>query len=389
MRVGVPMPQWFSAGDVEREDLAGFAFSDDLEGAAAHLAVGGEALRGDGGVEDQFAGLAAEGALDRGIGFHWCGRLQRRGLPIHSGATVIRSIHDIHVENARAGRPSFSIEFFPPKTDEGERKLFADVLPAMCRLPVDYCSVTYGAGGSTRERTIGIVDRIQRDFGLTTMMHLTCVNATREQIASVVDEAVSRGVRNILALRGDPPGGTGQFVKTEGGFEYSRELVAYLKARGGIAIGTAGFPEGHIAQKAGRVVDWGYLADKIRAGADFVVTQLFFDNADYYAFRDHLTKELGVDVPLIPGLLPVVARNQTKKFVELCGARLPAAFLDRLESLGDDDAAVTEFGIEYCTRQIEDLLRNGAPGVHFYTLNKVHSTARILENLGVRAGTRG
>ena len=294
---------------------------------------------------------------------------------------MIQSIHDIHVANAQAGRPSFSIEFFPPKTEEGERKLFSETLPAFAPFPVDYCSVTYGAGGSTRDKTLGIVERIQKGHDLTAMMHLTCVNATQDEIASVVDDAERRGIRNILALRGDPPGGTGEFVKTEGGFEFSRELVAYLRQRGGLTIGTAGFPEGHIAQKAGRVVDWNHLAEKIRAGADFVVTQLFYDNTDYYAFRDHLTKA-GIDVPLIPGLLPVVARNQTKKFVELCGAKLPAPFLDRLETLGDDDAAVTEFGIEYCTQQIQDLLRNGAPGVHFYTLNRPYSTTRILRNLG-------
>jgi methylenetetrahydrofolate reductase (NADPH) len=302
-------------------------------------------------------------------------------VPSHSRFNVIQSIHDIHVADAQAGRPSFSIEFFPPKTEEGERKLFAETLPAFAHLPVGYCSVTYGAGGSTRDKTLGIVERIQKEHDLTAMMHLTCVNATQAEIASVVDDAERRGIRNILALRGDPPGGTGEFVKTEGGFEFSRELVAYLRQRGGLTIGTAGFPEGHIAQKAGRVVDWNHLADKIRAGADFVVTQLFYDNDDYYAFRDHLSKA-GIDVPLIPGLLPVVARNQTKKFVELCGAKLPAPFLDRLETLGDDDAAVTEFGIEYCTQQIQDLLRNGAPGVHFYTLNRPYSTTRILRNLG-------
>jgi len=302
--------------------------------------------------------------------------------PSHSPQTVIRSIHDIHVADAEAGRPSFSIEFFPPKTDEGERKLFTETIPALVRLPVGYCSVTYGAGGSTRDKTLGIVDRIQREHQLTTMMHLTCVNATQAEIASVVDDAANRGIRNILALRGDPPGGTGEFVKTEGGFEFSSELVAYLRQRGGITIGTAGFPEGHIAQKEGRIADWKHLANKIRAGADFVVTQLFYDNADYYAFRDYLTQVEKLDVPIIAGLLPVVARNQTKKFVELCGAKLPPQFLNRLESLGDDDAAVTDYGIEYCTHQIEDLVRNGAPGVHFYTLNRALSTTRILTNLG-------
>jgi methylenetetrahydrofolate reductase (NADPH) len=295
---------------------------------------------------------------------------------------MIRHIHDIHRENAARGRPSFSIEFFPPKTDEGEKNLFATTLPALIAARPDYCSVTYGAGGSTREKTLGIVDRIQREFDLTAMMHLTCVNATREQLAGVVADARARGVENILALRGDPPGGGDDWVQTEGGFRYSSELVAFLRGLGGLSIGTAGFPEGHVAQKAGKHVDWEHLADKIREGAQFVVTQLFFNNTDYLEFRDFLVKKLGVEVPLIPGLLPVLSRNQTKKFTALCGARLPEKFLARLEELGDDDAAVTAFGIEYCTRQIEELLREGAPGVHFYTLNKPHSTVQILKNLG-------
>jgi len=295
---------------------------------------------------------------------------------------MIRHIHDIHRENAARGRPSFSIEFFPPKTDEGEKNLFATTLPALIAAKPDYCSVTYGAGGSTREKTLGIVDRIQREFDLTAMMHLTCVNATREQLAGVVADARARGVENILALRGDPPGGGEEWVQTEGGFRYSSELVAFLRGLGGLSIGTAGFPEGHIAQKAGKHVDWEHLADKIREGAQFVVTQLFFNNTDYLEFRDFLVKKLGVEVPLVPGLLPVLSRNQTKKFTALCGARLPEKFLARLEELGDDDAAVTAFGIEYCTRQIEELLREGAPGVHFYTLNKPHSTVQILKNLG-------
>jgi methylenetetrahydrofolate reductase (NADPH) len=295
---------------------------------------------------------------------------------------MIRAIHDIHVANAAAGAPSFSIEFFPPKTEEGERKLFAEVLPLFSSLPVHYCSVTYGAGGSTRESTLRIVERIQREHQLTTLMHLTCVNATRHEVAGVVDEAARRGVRNILALRGDPPGGTGDFVATDGGFEYSAQLVRFLKDRGGFTVGTAGFPEGHVAQRQGRHADWAFLAQKVREGADFVVTQLFFDNADYYAMRDHLAKVHGVTCPIIPGLLPVLSGRQTRKFVELCGARLPGPFLARLDELGDDDGAVTDYGIEYCTAQVEDLLRNGAPGVHFYTLNRAHSTRRILANLG-------
>jgi len=288
----------------------------------------------------------------------------------------------VHRDAATAGRPAISVEFFPPKTEDGDRTLFEKTLPELAAARPDYCSVTYGAGGTTRDKTLAIVDRIQRDFGLTTMMHLTCVNATQGDLAQVLDAAAARGVLNILALRGDPPGGTGPWIKTDGGFEYSSQLVAFLKQRGGFDIGTAGFPEGHIAQTRGKEVDWGYLAEKVQAGADFVVTQLFFDNADYFEFRDYLTRQLGVTVPLIPGLLPVVSRHQTKKFTQLCGARLPGAFLERLESLGDDDAAVTEFGIEYCTRQATELLREGAPGVHFYTLNKSYSTVQVLKNLG-------
>jgi methylenetetrahydrofolate reductase (NADPH) len=295
---------------------------------------------------------------------------------------MIRFIKDLHRECRAAGRPAISIEFFPPKTEEGERNLFDRTLPELLKAKPLYCSVTYGAGGTTRDKTLGIVERIQSDFDLTAMMHLTCVNATKAELHSVIEDARSRGVKNLLALRGDPPGGTGEWVQTEGGFRYSTELVAYLKELGGFNIGTAGFPEGHIAQKAGKIADWGFLAEKIRAGADFVVTQLFFNNDDYYAFRDHLSQKLGVDVPIVPGLLPVLSAKQTKKFTELCGAKLPAPFLARLDQIGDDDAAAIEFGIEHCTRQIEDLLRNGAPGVHFYTLNKAHSTLRIVQNLG-------
>jgi methylenetetrahydrofolate reductase (NADPH) len=172
-------------------------------------------------------------------------------------------------------------------------------------------------------------------------------------------------------------------MQTAGGFEYSRELVAFIREKGGFCIGTAGFPEGHIACKAGKYRDWEFLREKVSAGADFIITQLFFDNKDFYEFHDHLVGKLGVAVPVIPGLLPILSRSQTKKFVSMCGAKLPAPFLARLEELGDDDTAVTEFGIEYATRQCEELLRFGVPGIHFYTLNKAHSTTQIVRNLGL------
>ncbi len=290
-------------------------------------------------------------------------------------------IRDIHAARQPGGRPVISFEFFPPKTEEGERALFEKTLPALKLLEPDFCSVTYGAGGSTREKTLGITERIQRDHGLTAMAHLTCVNATQEQIREVALDAQRRGIRNILALRGDPPGGAGEFKKTEGGFEYSFELVKFLREMGGFSIGTAGFPEGHVACKEGRQVDWQRLKAKIDCGADFVVTQLFFENKDFFEFRDCLTK-LGVTVPICPGILPILSGGQIKRFTALCGATLPGELVAKLDSFGDDEAGATEFGIEYATRQCQELLKAGVSSFHFYTLNKAHSTSRILRNLG-------
>ena len=293
----------------------------------------------------------------------------------------MKFITEIHAGCRASGRPAISFEFFPPKTDEGDRALLEKTVPALLAVKPDYCSVTYGAGGSTRGKTLDIVDRLQREHHLPAMTHLTCVNSTRAQLADVLAEARARGIVNVLALRGDPPNGSSEFTKTDGGFEYSRELVEFIREQGGFSIGTAGFPEGHIACKAGKHVDWGYLREKIEAGADFVITQLFFSNDDFFEFRDHLTKKLGVNVPIVPGILPILSHGQTKKFVTLCGAQLPGPFIRRIEELGDDDAAVTEFGIEYAANQCKELLEAGAPGLHFYTLNKAHSVARIMERL--------
>jgi len=296
-------------------------------------------------------------------------------------ARTVKLIRDIHAARKAAKQPAISFEFFPPKTEEGDRNLLDKTIPALMPLRPDYCSVTYGAGGSTRDKTLMIVDRIQRQHGLPAMSHLTCVNSTREQLRDVVEQARALGIRNILALRGDPPAG-GEFKKTEGGFEYSYELVKFLKELGGFSVGTAGFPEGHIACKEGRLVDWQRLKAKIDCGADFVITQLFFSNADFFAFRDHLTK-LGVTVPLIPGIIPILSTAQIKRFVALCGAELPKSLVGELEKRGDDEEAVTQFGIEFATKQCQELLQAGAPGIHFYTLNKVRSTAAIVKNLGL------
>lgn len=293
----------------------------------------------------------------------------------------MRFIRDVYQDARKAGRPLFSFEFFTPKTEEGDRKLFERTLPALCGLGPGYCSVTYGAGGSTREKTLGMVERIQREFQLPGMAHLTCVGSTREQIVALLEEARSRGIANILALRGDPPEEAGLFVKPTGGFAYAHELVTLTRGLGGFSIGVAGFPEGHIECREGKEVDWRRLAAKIACGADYVITQLFFDNAFFYEFRDYLVGRLGVTAPIVPGVIPILSASQVRRFVSLCGATIPSALAARLSALGDDDAAVAEFGVEYATRQCADLLEHEVPGIHFYTLNRAAATTRIVRNL--------
>ena len=293
----------------------------------------------------------------------------------------MRFIRDIHAEKQASGKPTISFEFFPFKTPEGEATFFGKTLPALMTARPDYASVTYGAGGSTREKTLEIVERIQNDFGLTTMAHLTCIKHTQAEIGGILDEAARRGIQNILALRGDPPPGE-EWAQTEGGFEFASELVEFLRERGGFGIGAAGFPEGHIDCAEGFEIDWRHLVGKINCGADFVITQMFFDNADYFRLADYL-KGQGVAVPLFPGIIPVANAGQIKKFSAMCGAKLPESFSSRLDELGDDADAVREYGIEYATGQCRELLERGAPGLHFYTLNKSKAVLQILANLGL------
>jgi methylenetetrahydrofolate reductase (NADPH) len=295
---------------------------------------------------------------------------------------LIHLIRDIFATARTTGRPVVSFEFFPTKTEEGERALLEKTIPALRELHPDFCSVTYGAGGGTRDKTLGIVDRIQREQQITAMAHLTCVNATIDETCAVLEQTRALGIKNILALRGDPPDGAAEFVKTEGGFEYSYQLVQRIREFGAFSIGVAGFPEGHIACREGKLVDWQRLKAKIDHGADFVITQLFFDNRHYFECRDFLAAQ-GVTAPIVPGILPILSTSQIKRFVGLCGAELPAALLSELERRGDDDEAVSQFGIDYATRQCEELLREGAPGLHFYTLNKARSTTAVLRNLAL------
>jgi methylenetetrahydrofolate reductase (NADPH) len=291
-------------------------------------------------------------------------------------------VREIYAAKGAVGKPVISFEIFPPKTAEGDRNLLEKTIPALLEVRPDYCSVTYGAGGSTRDKTLTIVDCIQRQHGLTAVAHLTCVCSTREETRGLLERIRALGVRNFLALRGDPPGG-GEFQVTPGGFEFSSQLVRFIREQSDFCIGVAGFPEGHIACREGKHADWRHLKEKIDAGADYVLTQLFFDNADFQEFRDHLTNRLGVTVPLVPGIVPILSASQIQRFTSLCGARIPAPLAAKLDQLSGDDAATTEFGIDYATRQCEDLLRSGAPGIHFYALNKAHSMVRILKNLGL------
>jgi methylenetetrahydrofolate reductase (NADPH) len=294
---------------------------------------------------------------------------------------VIRHIRDAFADSRVARRPVLSFEFFPTKTADGERSLLETTIPALCELHPDFCSVTYGAGGGTRDKTFSIVDRIQREHGLTTMAHLTCVGVTRDETRVVLEDAWARGIRNLLALRGDPPDPSTGFVKPVGGFEYSYELVRFIRDVGDFSIGVAGFPEGHIACRDGKHEDWKRLKHKIDQGADFVITQLFFRNSDYFECCDFLAA-LGVTTPVVPGILPILSARQVKRFTALCGAAMPTELLARLDDCADDDDAM-KLGIEYATSQCEELLRGGAPGLHFYTLNRSTSATEVLRNLGL------
>jgi methylenetetrahydrofolate reductase (NADPH) len=301
---------------------------------------------------------------------------------------LIHLIRDIF-ESARVyRRPVLSFEFFPTKSDEAERTLLEQTIPALRALNPDFCSVTYGAGGSTRSKTLAIVDRIQREQQLTAMAHLTCVNTTIEQTRGILRQTQELGIRNILALRGDPPQGEREFVRIEGGFEYSCELVECIRDFAAFSIGVAGFPEGHIACHEGRHEDWRRLKTKIDCGADFVITQFFFENRHYFECRDFLASR-GVAVPIIPGILPILSTSQIQRFAALCGAGLPQPLMSELERCGNDDRAVAEFGIDYATRQCDELLREGAPGLHFYTLNKVRSTTEVVKNLALEGLSLG
>ena len=274
--------------------------------------------------------------------------------------------------------PTFSFEFFPPKTDMGEENL-RGALAELRDLDPSFVSVTYGAGGTTRGKTIEIVKRIKDEHGLEAMAHFTCVGATVAQLHETLDEMLGAGIDNVLALRGDPPSGQEQWRKTEGGLEYSRELVELIAADYPFAIGGACFPETHI-HAVSPEEDLEHLAEKVAAGVQFLITQLFFDNALYFDFLER-ARSAGVNVPIIPGVMPITQVGQVERMAKLCGASIPDALRLELHARGSDPEAVLDFGVAYATLQCAELLREGVPGVHFITLNRSPATRAILSAL--------
>lgn len=275
---------------------------------------------------------------------------------------------------------TLSIEFFPPKTEKGEENLLNEVKVLKMLKPA-FCSVTYGAGGSTREKTVDLVDRIHRECELEVMCHLTVVGQSKDEVRSVLRKLRERGIENIIALGGDPPQGTVDWQPHPDGFHHSVELVREAMAYGGFSIAVAGFPEVHPRAES-RAADLDYLKKKVDAGAVAIITQLFFDNDDYYRYVEDVRK-LGVRVPIVPGVLPVLSVAQIHRFTALCCAKIPARLERKLAKVESDDGAAVEMGIEYATRQCEDLMKFGVPGFHFYSLNKSHSVKSIFKNLGL------
>lgn len=280
-----------------------------------------------------------------------------------------------------------SFEFFPPKDQAGVDQLFRTVSELRVHDPA-YVSVTYGAGGSTRRLTVDLVQRIKAETGIETMAHLTCVGATRDEIASVLDQFAQAGIENVLALRGDPPKGQSEFAVLVGGFAHGSELVAFVRERHPqMCVGVAGYPEKHPAAED-FPSDMRHLKEKIDAGANFVVTQLFFDDRDYTAFRER-ARVAGIAVPIVPGLMPITNVSQIKRFTAMCGAHVPARLLARVEAVQNDPEAVRAIGVAHAVEQATRLLEGNAPAIHLYTLNRSTASLEILTALQMRGYGRG
>ncbi len=288
---------------------------------------------------------------------------------------MIRKITDILKEKER----TYSFEFYPPKTEAGRKRL-PDIARAFTELKPDWFAVTYGAGGTTREWTTDIVDNFQKLFGLPVMHHFTCVGHSQTEIKTLLNDLKRRNICNILALRGDPPVGVAEWTPSPGGFEYCYELIKLIRSYGDFfSIGVAGFPEGHV-NCPDKETDSRYLKIKLDAGGDFVITQLFYDTKDYFEYLERVRK-IGVNVRIIPGILPIPGYQQLLRFTGNCGASIPQRVHDIFKPLDGDDEASYRAGVELAVTQCKELLDGGAPGLHFFVLNKIEPTREILSRV--------
>ena len=275
---------------------------------------------------------------------------------------------------------TLSFEVFPPTREGNLEKLFATV-KELADLKPDFISVTYGAGGSTRDRTLEIASRVKKDFGTEALAHLTCVQSTRDDIARILDMFKAENIENILALRGDPPAGAEKFVRPAGGFGHANELVAFIRQTDHFSIGVAGYPEVHL-EAPSFDVDLANLKRKVDAGADFITTQLFFSNDSFYRFRDRAWS-LGIRIPILPGIFPILNYRQVHRIVSLCGATIPATLGEKIDRLRDKSEEVEKYGIEYATRQAVNLIQNEVSGLHIYSMNRSEPVRMILKELNL------
>lgn len=274
-------------------------------------------------------------------------------------------------------RPVISFEVYPPRSAAAERK-FQTVVPELVALGPDLVTVTYGAMGSTRDRTVEIARQIKAEHDIETACHLTCVGSTREEIDEILDSITRGNIQNVVALRGDPPSGESEFRPVEGGYSHGVDLVRHIRKRGGFGVAVAGYPEKHM-EAPDKDTDLRHLVTKVEAGADIVVTQLFFENPSYFEFVER-ARALGIRCPIVPGILPVLSRKQILRISAMCGAHVPAQLLAELEEAGDDHEKARNAGIRQAVRQVRELLERGAPGVHFYVLNNsIHMQSIIRE----------
>ena len=282
------------------------------------------------------------------------------------------------IKDILKSKRTISCEFFPPRDSDG--------IPAVLRTAgrirsynPDFVSVTYGAGGSTRAFTEEITSSLKRDTDLEVMAHLTCVAQTEEEVHTALVRLDELGIENVIALRGDPPTGQDNFVPAEGGFKHATELLRHVRDNFEFCLAAACYPEGHV-ESSDLITDMNYVKMKVENGADFLITQLFYDNQDFFRLMER-AETLGIDVPIIAGILPILNTNQIRRFTSLCGSKIPDELDIQLERYVDDDDAVRELGIEYATRQVQELWDQGIAGVHFYVLNRNYSVSKILDNL--------